>query len=473
MRDKIFNRLAAVRDYPYKARAKRLVLETPIEVAIGALLASSTAGIIGFQHESAKQGQIPLAFSEIGQTELYVGVIGGRPVPPLTRYYASLNDTLMQVFEANNIAFNMFGPAHAQFARELEYKTDRAFRVHTQISEYAARMPTLAANARASIAPMTKAARDLQPSITALDKAWDADHDDVYRTEIYTENECSGTGKDRSCTLVTKTRQVYDHTVHTYTYRRDHGLRAVDLLRDFMQKHPGLDIDEKLILTGQTNAENEWAMSESRRRMPDYKPLTQADYLQLANTWATGSTYVTLTPGIWDAHTKLGRLAPQWAQAAPAARSAKYTTYSSSDAGPKEYRIAEAALAYAVKISTDVNRIDSGMAQAQSGIPALHKKILEYIGVTLDRKPGNAGKLKREIMEDARALYAANYAGGFDMQPAKWGAVVLWAALGLLAGGLVGFGADRVIDRYYGARGLNRPRPPWQRSLPPRDRFRR
>ena len=465
MLQKVFNAASAIRHYPYKERAKRLILETPIEVAIGAVALGGIFGMSSFNHESAKQGQIPLAFSEISQTELYVERIGGKTIPPLTRYYSSVNDALMQVFEANNISYNTWGPAHNHFARELEYKTDRAFRIHTQLTEYAARMPELARKARESIAPMTAAARDLQPAITALDKAWDEDHDDVYRTEYYTEEECSGSGESRSCTMVTKSRQVYDYTIHTYTYDRAQGVRAATLLQDFMRKHPSLDINEQLILAWQTNAENEWAMRESRRRMPDYKELTQADYMRLTNTWATGSTYVTLTPGIWDAHAKLGRATPQWTAAAPRARSDRYRTNSSSDAGPQSFQLAEAALSYAVKISTDVNRIDSGMAAAQSGLPALHKKILEYIAVSLDRKEGDADQLKKEILHDARALYSANYAGGFDTQPAKWGMVVLWAVLGVLAGGGLGFGADRLIDRFYGSRGQQRPRPSWQQHM--------
>lgn len=465
MLSKAFNLIAALRAYPYRQTAKRLILETPIEIAIGAVALGGVCGISSFNHESAKQGQIPLAFSEINQTILYVERIGGKTVPPLTRYYSSVNDALMQVFEANNISYNSWGPAHEHFARELEYKTDRAFRIHTQITEYAARMPELARKARESIAPMTEAARDLQPAIAALDKAWDADHDDVYRTEYYTEEECSGSGESRSCTMVTKSRQVYDHTVHTYTYDRAAGVRAAALLQDFMRKHPDLDIKQPLILAWQTNAENEWAMRESRRRLPDYKELTQADYMRLTNTWASGSTYVTLTPGIWDAHGKLKTITPKWAAAAPAAHSDSYTTYSSSDAGPQSFQTAEAALSYAVHISKDINRIDSGMAAAQTGIPALHKKILEYIAVSLDRKPGDPDKLKSEIMRDARAIYSANYAGGFDTQPAKWGMVVLWSVLGLLGGAGLGFGADRLIDRFYGSRGQQRPRPSWQQHM--------
>ncbi len=449
--------------YPWKEKAKRLILDTPIEVGIGALLLGGACGLASFNHENAKQGQIPLAFSEISEIER-AAAYNGHPVPPMTRYYASLNDTLMQVFEANNISYTMWGASHRHFATELEYKVDRAYRIHTQLSDYAARMPSYAQQARASIAPMTLAARDLQPVIAALDRAWDDDHDDVYRTEYYTEEVCSGTGETRSCTMETRSRQVYDHTIHTYTYDRQQGELAARLLRDFAQKHPTLDVGERLMMAARTNADNEQAMYDSRRRLPDFKGLQDKDYLQLANTWATGSTYVTLTPGIWHGHAQLARLTPQWTAAAPRGKSTRYTTGRSSDDGPKEFQVAEAALDYAVTVARDIGRIDSGMAQAHHGVPALHQKILDYVAVMLDRKEGDAGTLKREIMKDARDLYAANYAGGFDTQPSKWGMVVLWAVTGLLAGGALGFGVDRVIDRLYRSRGRLRPVPPWQRN---------
>lgn len=459
MLTKIFNALHTARHYPYRARSKQLILETKIEVALGAVVLGGVFGAVSYNHEAAKQGQIPLAFSEIAQIKR-----DSDTVAPLTLYYASVNDTLMQVFEANNISYNAFGQDNRHFARELEYKVDRAFRIHTQIREYAMSVPDRARNARHSIAPMTAAARDIQSAIGALNAAWDDDHDDKYRTEYYTERECS-TGKDPVCRDVTKSRQVYDYTIHTYTYDRAQGERAAQLLQDFMRNHPDLKIDEYLILAKATNAENELAMWQSRRLLPDFKELTPEDYLRLANTFATGSTYTTLTPSIWTAHKSLSDATPKWVEAAPRARSDRYRTYSRIDSGPASFQLAEAALSYATTLSTDINRIDSGMAAAEGGIPALHRTILEYIAVTLDKKPGDADDLRDQVMDQAREIYAANYAGGFDTTPSEWGMVVLWAVLGLMAGGGLGLGADRIIDRYCAKRGINHPRPSWQEHM--------
>ena len=70
-----------IRTYPYKTKIKDAVLNTPIEVAIGAVALSAAFGTVSFNMEQAKRGQIPLAFSEISQTELYHETIGGQPVP--------------------------------------------------------------------------------------------------------------------------------------------------------------------------------------------------------------------------------------------------------------------------------------------------------------------------------------------------------------------------------------------------------
>ena len=465
MLDKVFNAVSAVRHYPYGERAKRLIIDTPVEVAIGAVLLGSAMTFSGIAHERGKEGQIPLAFSEYRHMRLYHETIGGRTMPVMTNLYATANDSLMQVFEANNLAHNVWGMSHHSFAYELEKKVDTSMRIHMLITDHAQNMPRYSSAARLSIAPMTAAARDLQPAIRALDAAWDEDHDDVYRTEYYSEEECSGTGESRSCHMVQKSRQVYDHTVHTYTYDRQQGERAAALLRDFSARHPNIQVNQQVLMASTTNAENEWAIRESRRRMPGYKAPTQEEYQAYTNTWATGSNYVRLSPGIYDMHTRVRNITPQWSQAAPRARSTRYTTYSSSDSGPQSFQTAEAALSYALTMSNNVGRIDSGMAALGTGIPALQQKIVTYVNAVLHGGEGNPNQLRREILRDARDLYARNYDGGFDTTPANWGMVVLKAVMGLLLGAGLGFGADRLIDRYCAKRGIGHPRPSWQSHM--------
>lgn len=455
-----------IKNYPYKTAIKEAVLFTPIEVPIAAVALGAVFGMASFNLEQAKRGQIPLAFSEISQTELYHETIGGQPVPPLTRFYSVTNDVVMQVFEANNISRNNWHPAPDRFAYELEKKVDQSMRIHTLISDYAPQMAGWTAAARQSIAPMTAAANDLAPVVEALDEAWDDDHRDVYRTEYYQEEECSGSGETESCSMVTKSREVYDYTIHTYTYDRRQGQLAATLLRDFMREHPDIRIDERFIRVTVTNAENEWAMRESRRRLPGYEALTQEDYLRLTNVWADGSNVSVLTPKILENHGQLFRAGTAWIAAAPRARSDTYRTGNRSDSGPAAFQTAEAALDYAVALRRDVGRIDGGMQFAGSQIPVLNQKIVQYVNAVLHGGEGDTKRLRREVMNLSREIYARNYAGGFDTAPAKWGYVVLWAVLGMAAGGGLGFGADRLITHLYQRAGRERPRPRWQKRAP-------
>lgn len=423
--------------------AKTLLVETPAEIYIGIAAGAFLGSVWSYANEADKRGQISLGFSEISQSVLYVEKVGGKKIEPLTRYYASLNDVAMQVFEANNLSYTMWGGGTEKFAYELEKKVEVTFRIHTLISDYAKVLPTYAADAQRSLAPLAAVDRDIRPVIQALDKAWDEDHDDVYRTEFYTTTSCDKDG----CTTQTHSRQVYDYTIHTYTYDAAQGRLAARLLSDFAAKYPHIGIDEKLLMTWQTNAENEWAMRQSRKRELGYKNPTQDQYIEWANKWATGSNYNVHAPKAYAAHGKLMPMAPAWQAQSRTAQSDRYRTGFRSDSGPAEFQTAEAALDYAVQVSRNISTITGGVQHAHQAVPALEKKIWQFVNATLHGGEGNPNALRKDVMHMAREIYKKNYSEGFDTHPAKWGMVVLWGVLGALAGGGIGFGADRLIDR--------------------------
>ena len=427
-----------------KSTGKRLILETPIEVAAGALLIGSVTGTYGYMHETAKRGQIPLAFSEISQIEFDAETLHRMQVPPLTRFYTSVNDVAMQIFEANNQSYNVWGGSDRNFAFELEKKIEPTFRIHSQIPEFADKIGVQSQQAQTSIKPLTEASHDLPALIRALDKSWEDTHNDIYRTEIYTTTSCNSKG---SCTTTTHSRQVYDYTIHTYDYHPEQGRLAAELMQDFVEKHPDLRIAEELLQTSRTNAENEWAMRESRKHMPNYEKLTPDNYLHLANTWATGSNFNVLTPDIYNAHARLKTKTPQWQHALPTAKDARYRTFSHHDDGPREFQIAEAAFKYAVEMAGKIDQIEGGMRYAAQKIPEVENKIRKFVDIELHYAPDDGRDYKSEIIEDARTIYQRNFAGGFDVRPVKWYLMVAWAAIGMLAGAGIGFGVDRYIDK--------------------------
>jgi hypothetical protein len=430
--------------------AKKILRDTPAEIAVAAGVLSAAFIWHGYNKEDGKRGQIPVAFSEIGQTKRVLGY-RGLQVPPLTYYFSLVNDTDMQVFEANNEGYK-WGWAKSwaknnRIAYEMEKKVEPTMKVHTQIPEYAAQIPAVADAALKSLAPVITASEAIKPALTALDQAWDDHHNDVYHTEVYFETVCSSDGKGgQSCSPQMRTREVYDYTVHTYTYDKEQGELAAALLKDFQQKHPSIHIDEQLLLVYETNAENEWAIRESRKHMPGYTPPKGDDYVNLANTWATGSNYNVLIPKAYEDHKELLAITPQWEEAAPAASSTRYRTYSHSDSGPQEFQIAEAALRYAVDMVDKIDRTSGGIQFAKDNIPLLSRKIQEFVNVELHGAPGNSSRLLSEIMDLGRETYDRNFAAGFDTQPFKVYKIILWG----LAGLLIGAGAGAGVDYYSG-----------------------
>lgn len=429
-------------------KAWSVIVNTPVEVAIGAALVGALSSAIAYSSEMSKAGQIPLAFSEIGKTELYVEDIGKGKIPPLTKFYSVSNDMVMQIFEANNIATNVWGMSDRSFAYELEKKIDSSMRVHTLFTDYTKEFPTIATEARGSIKKMIDAEKDLIPIITALDNSWDEDHDDVYRTEYYTTTSCDSKG---SCTTQTRSRQVYDYTIHTYEFNANWARRAESLISQYKIRHPDVNIYEKLILPDETEAENEWAMRESRKRLKGYTAPTQEQYLAWARMWATGSNYNVFSPEVYKNHAKLISSGPEFSRSIRLAKSRyRYTTGSSTDSGPGPYQSAEKSLAFASNTQKNIAHISGGINVAEYSAKKLEKDMQTYVDVVLRNKPSTEkpSKLKREILKQARDMYQYNFAGGFDVKPVKWMAIVGWTFLGIFLGGLIGFGIDSLIRQY-------------------------
>lgn len=422
-----------------RSRSWDICVNTSAEIYIGAAAMAVIAGTLSYQHEAAKLGQIPVAYSEIDQTIARVD-----HVPPLTMYYSVVNDVTMQVFEANNNAYLGGDGGDAQFARALKPAVASTAFADSLIASYAPDVPQYARSALASLSPITTAAANLKPVIAALDAAWDESHNHHYKNVTKTRRVCDS---DNKCRTERYTDRVYDYTIHRFTYDEAQGALAARLLKDFMAAHPDVRIDETLLKVTETSPQNEEAMRESRENMPGYTEPAKADYLAFANTWATGSHYNALTPQIYSAHAGVMKAAPSWIAAEPSAESKRYRTRSRSHSGPSQFQAAEEALAQATTLVNGSDRLAAGIERAATDVPQLEQQIRDYIDVVLNGKDGNPRALRGEIMETARAIYDNNYGGGFDTAPAKWWMLALWGLAGALAGTGTGYGVDRLIDR--------------------------
>lgn len=413
----------------------------PKEVPIGAVIGSVAFGLASYTHENDKAGQIPLAFSEIGRIKKSFQQ-KGEAVPPLTRYYGSTNDVCMKVFEANNIAHEeYFRFTNKSFAQELEYKTDPAYKVHHLIGEYAAEYPGLSEGALESLSNIDGASRDIAAINQAFDKAWNEHHRDVHVPSMCASLDSKGNVTMTSC-------MVYDHTVHTYTYSPVHGEAAARLLTAFLEKYPDLEISERLVVATSTGADNEYAIEVSQKEALEGGIITQEEALKLANRWASGSTFEQNREFIASKHAELEALSPQWNRAATVSRTHQYPTKSSLDSGPKEFRIAEAALKSGQELQASTQELVGGIRYTGTAIPALNEKIKEFIEVTLDGREGDPDQLREDVLVLAKDIYKKNFKDGYDVETFKWAHVVLWTLLGAVAGGAAGVGADIGIDLY-------------------------
>lgn len=421
-----------------------------------ALIAGTAAGGMSFTKEHAKLGQKPIGFSEIGQTrrciEQYpkfqtedmcgkIAIKYGGPItrmPALTEYWSSINDSYMMIAEANNIARTQWlNPG--KFAYELDKKVNPQLKVHTQITDYNNRIHRLATSARQTLAPWAKVEKEIVPFMSILDQSWDAYHTDVTHTE--SSQSCDSKG---NCT--TTYRTVYDYTIHEYTYHPEKAREAVEALQNFLARNPDIRIPERLITTWHTNAEDEMAMRDSRRYLPDYKDPREIDYLRWANTWASGSNFGTYEDEIYATHGGLYHELDKLRRALSTAHSQKYITYSSSDDGPSEYQIAQTTHENAGTMHYDIHRTLYGIDTAESELPDLTDKIKSYVDSKL-----HAGKTVGynggDILHEADEIYTTNFAGGFKVNLANWWMVAVWSALGAAVGAGAGIGINKLANR--------------------------
>ncbi|MGE3624690.1 MAG: hypothetical protein AB7H77_12580, partial [Bdellovibrionales bacterium] len=419
-----------------------VITNTPIEIAVGAIAFGAWIGPTAYDWQAQKRGQIPLAFSEIEETKAAFAK-KGEPVPPLTMFYSVTNDVAMKVFEANNKAF-VNGYGDEAFAVELRKKVDPAHKDHALISEYAADYRGYARDAFASLAKPMAAANKVDMARHTAASVWNESHTDHYRTRTYTVTV--GTGENRR--TETRTERVYDYTIHDYDYYPAQGAELSRQLADLANTYPHLNLTETLRAAQKTNAANQDAIRESMKALSEKSEPTAADYLELANRWATGSTFTKYYPDVRASYGDVVQLSREWQTAHRRARSDRYRTSSRFDSGPREFQMIENGTERMEEMSSAMQKIADGIQLGAERVPALNDKIKTYVGVVLEGKPGNAKELRSEIMSDARKIYDANFPGGFDVHPFKWGWVALYTLLGTLAGAGIGTGIDRSIFHF-------------------------
>lgn len=433
----------------YKRSFVSWVSNTPSEILLIGLLGLAVGIGVGHHHESDREKHIPLGFSEVHQIERDAEY-AGKEVGPLTRYLTGTNDLTMKVFEVWNKSHEntYVGSNVHSFATELEYRMDPAYKFHRyEIFNFVRDLPAQADAASAKLAHLERLRRGLGPVVNDFDRAWDDSHVDHYRTEYYTVTVDDGNGKSHT---EEHSRQVYDHTTHTYDYDRASGERASSGADALIARTGSLAVDEVLRTASQTNAEGEYAAEKSRSKVNGGGRLDQKNLTAIANTWATGSTLSTNLPEIGRLWAAFHGDADAWRSAKRSAHSTWYNTGSRSDSGPREFQVNEKALTDGAGAEANLGEILDGIAFVKANTPKLEGMIRKLIDIELNgKKDGtDSKKLMREILTLSQQMYQKNFTGGFEVDPYRYLMVMVFGLFAMGLGAALGVTLDKASRRY-------------------------
>lgn len=333
-------------------------------------------------------------------------------VDSLTSYLCSVNDATMKVFEAWSIANNRSSwNTDKAFATELEFHTVRSYKTHKRnfkdLTEIGGLLMVSAADILKKLEPLYGSMQHLLKLESSLDKSWTEDHTDYYRTEYYTDTECSTDSKgNRSCQTVTKSRQVYDYTIHEYWFHVDHANRAIYLLESFINDS-SFDVpflEKELKPASQTNAEGEWAQEWTKKK--------KGQEFKLDNSsWITNSTYLVSITNYRDSISTFPRHLALLNYASSSANSYyKYKTYSPSDSGPDEYQVFQSANGSVSSAVINAYNLLHSISATIQNIRTLSDMIDEYIAYELD--DGKEEVEATDIVEFTGKIYSHNFVLG-------------------------------------------------------------
>lgn len=416
----------------------RLLRETPIEIFIGVVIGILIAVFFSYRYEQQREWKSPLAFAEISQLEDAADATGAG-LGPFSTYLSYTNDCSMKVlecyFDAKSKTF--FGSYHRFFAIELNARIQDSYKIYRHdLKEILGRLPGISDTALVEFSSFVKVRDRMAYVNKAFDKSWVDTHIDHYRSQIETYTDADGN-------LQTRIVQVYDHTTHSYDYHKNYGEEASRLIDLVLTDFPQLRLTEQIRLAARVGDKNALAMEKSQKHKKEQKRFTENELLQKANTWWFGSTLNINLPIIYSRWEALHQDAALWRVAKLKAQDHCYNTGSSFDSGPREFQVAETALSNGIKLNDAINQIIEGVLFTKNKSTELSNLINEYIDVVLEFKKGNPNKLAKQIISTAREIYIKNYKKGFDINPFRVQMIVLWAFLGAIAGGLLGFVWDR------------------------------
>ncbi|MCA9478602.1 MAG: hypothetical protein KC535_05635 [Nanoarchaeota archaeon] len=426
----------------FKKSFLRRLRTSAIEVAIFASLGVSSALMMAHQHENERKKTIPLAFSEIGQlirdTQKKEDTLS-----LVNEYLPKTNDLCMKIFEAYDESNSLGGLSHTRFANELDHHMNLNNIYRYNLRDLIKEVPVLSGKILEEKKQFV-VARDFSKVLEGVSSGiWSEYHHDNYHTETTTYTDSDGEEHEESV-------QVYDDTDHSYTYHRNKGELSSELGFEFLEKFPDLTIED-LSLASKTNADGEYAAEKTRKNK---KSFDEKDYLNFSRKWYAGSTLVLSAREIEDDYAALQKDVPDWERNKSTARSTSYTTTSSTDSGPKEYRSANRLHGSAYSMKQDLNEFVLSLEKTRDEVAQLEGMIDKYIhdaygfsefSSNFQKKRVLANE-RKEILGTAKDIYRSTFKDGVDLHDYRVWYVALLGLAGLLGGAAIGVGVDYLGD---------------------------
>ncbi len=441
---------------------KWLFRETPAEIAVVGLLSAAMMTGLGQRWEYNRDKIFKLGFSEISQIKDNAAA-QEKEVDSFTLYHAGLNDTIMKVLETWNHSFafsKSAGEAYENFATRLHNRMSSheytyGFKTITprhNLADFLETVPLDAQAALKELAPFSQVANGIRGVNGNFARSWDEKHDDNYHSEMRTR-QVSHTDSKGNTTYSTETYwvDVYDDTDHYFTYHKKAGEAASQSLDALVAQFKDLSININMMMAAKVGEENRDAIMESREKEKDIEEMTEADIVRIANTWRFGSNLHRNRGTFRDPLATMKKDAPKWRAAKATAKTVHYNTTSRSHSGPREFQLAESALAHGQSLEKSLRDAIQPIQYAQGRIPGLKAKIDKYVDDVLYGRVEDKGEIKKqayEIRDTVIDLYEKSFHGGFTMEKYRGWMVAIYGVLGLLVGGAAGFGLDRLGNNF-------------------------
>jgi hypothetical protein len=427
---------------------KDVLRRTSLEIAIGAVILGTAAGIGSSIYESKRDRDIQLAFSEITQIENDAHYLG-KKIPVATHYLGCTNDIVMNVLECSNSSYDNFTGKQSmkKFASELEMFMDPALAYHHHpLYKMLKEVPENSRELGKELEEFNETRNELSPVEGLFNSSWNEDRDDSYHSEPY---ECGSTDSDGNYQSETCYREVYDYSDYTHTYYKDIGNKASKSLEELLKKHPDLRYKQELKIASQTNAEGEYAIERTAKLKNKDVRLTNEELRKISATWKYGSTFYLNGQEIINNWSLLKNKNPNWKNVKdsipPVQENRKYTT---SWPGPEEYQLCKNISNNCNHVQNLIDEIFDSMNMTQAEIPLLERDIKEIIAIEMDKKKGNSRAVYKSIMERSRKIYHKNFKNGLDVEGGRNYVILISTLAGIVAGALAGAGVDKLADNY-------------------------